>query len=421
MMGRNATAGHVEIRENSLRISFQWQGTTCRETVKLNGAVVAPTAANVKFATRLAATVQAEIKAGVFSYGKHFPDSPRATAEKVQTFGELAAHWFASKGQLEAATQDQYRNAIAVWETILGKDTGVPTLTYQYLASKIGAKEWASGKSANNYLIVLRGIMGFEFNGAKAALNPMVGIKNLKHTPKPADPLTASERDAILDDMRKHYDVRVWAYFAWAFSTGMRPEEIIALRWSSIDFRSETARVERVRTFKGSERDGAKTSDSERDVDLVPLALDALTAMKPYTFMKGTDADIFEHPVLGKPWHDERSQRDTYWVPTLRRLGIRQRRAYATRHTYATVALMGGVNPAYVARQMGHSDTKMFFGTYTKWIDGADNGIQKAAMAKAMHRDISLQSPSDLQKPSSSLENLGRRDWTRTNKAGSGG
>ena len=38
-----------------------------------------------------------------------------------------------------------------------------------------------------------------------------------------------------------------------------------------------------------------------------------------------------------------RGQRDTYWKPSLRRCGIRQRRAYCTRHTYATVALMGGV------------------------------------------------------------------------------
>lgn len=393
-MGRKATAGHVEVRENSLRISFQWQGVTCRETVKLNGAVVAPTAANIKYAARLAATVQTEIKAGIFEYGRHFPDSLRAEKSTTLTFGKLADDWFASKGQLEAATKAQYRCAVGVWNEILGENKSLALITYQFLATKIGAKKWASGKSANNYLTVLRGIMAFEFNGATAALNPMAGIQNLKHTPKPADPLTSAERDAVLDDMRKHYDVRVWAYFAWAFATGMRPEEIIALRWSSIDFRSEIARVERVRTFRGSERDGAKTKDGERDVDLPPLALEALTAMKPFTFMKaGVDGDVFEHPVLCKPWHDEGSQRDTYWVPTLRRLGIRQRRAYCTRHTYATVALMAGVNPAYVSKQMGHRDTKMFFGTYTKWIDGADNGVQKAAMARAMSRDISLQSP----------------------------
>jgi len=35
--------------------------------------------------------------------------------------------------------------------------------------------------------------------------------------------------------------------------------------------------------------------------------------------------------------------------------GIRYRPAYNTRHTYATVCLMNGLNPVYVASQLGHS------------------------------------------------------------------
>jgi integrase len=62
---------------------------------------------------------------------------------------------------------------------------------------------------------------------------------------------------------------------------------------------------------------------------------------------------------------------------------IRQRRAYATRHTFATVALMGGVRPAYVAEQMGHTSTRMFFEVYARWINGADKGLQRSMMAQA--------------------------------------
>ena len=78
-----------------------------------------------------------------------------------------------------------------------------------------------------------------------------------------------------------------------------------------------------------------------------------------------------------------RSQRDTHWKPSPRRCGIRQRRAYSTRHTYATTALMGGVRPGYVAAQMGHSSTRMFFETYARWMQDADNGVQRQAMADA--------------------------------------
>ena len=91
--------------------------------------------------------------------------------------------------------------------------------------------------------------------------------------------------------------------------------------------------------------------------------------------------------MTGRPWHDERSQRDTFWRPALRVCGIRWRRAYQTRHTYATNALAAGVNPTYIARQMGHKNAKMLFTVYAKWIDGADRGREKAKLEAALRNE----------------------------------
>ena len=54
-----------------------------------------------------------------------------------------------------------------------------------------------------------------------------------------------------------------------------------------------------------------------------------------------------------------------------RRLGLRIRDAYQTRHTYATLALMAGVNRACIARQLEQANAAMLFKNYSKWIDGA--------------------------------------------------
>jgi integrase len=252
-------------------------------------------------------------------------------------------------------------------------------ITHTQIAEIVGSHPWASAKLLNNYLIPLRGVFALLYKGRDALDSPMVGIQNAKVVKKEPDPLSAEERDLILSDMRAHYDVRVWAYFAWAFFTGMRPEEIIALRWSDVDFRSGSCRVQRVRTFKGTEREGSKTH-STREVLLTPQAMEALTAMRPYTQMKA--GDIFEHPALGAPWHDDRAQRDTFWKPTLARLGIRARRPYTTRHTCASVALMAGVNPAFMSQQLGHS-TRMFLDIYARWINGKRDLDQMALLAKA--------------------------------------
>lgn len=374
-MGRGRKGSGVETREASIRISFTWRAERCRENLDLK-----PTPANLKHAARLVAEINREIALGTFVYGKHFPDSPRAAKRPAPTFGNLAKAWLKTCSHLAPATLDQYTNAVAVWERILGKDTLVSDLTYQVLAAKIGGERWASPKSHNNYLIPLRGIFEFEYHGPRAMQNPMLGIENRKQVKKLPDPLKPAERDLILADMRKHYHIGVWAYFAFAFYTGMRPEELIALRWQDIDWELRTARVCRVRTFRGSERDGSKTH-AERDVDLVSEAIEALIAMKPLTFMK--KGYIFENQVTGLPWHDERSQRDHYWNPTLLRLGIRGRRCYATRHTYATAALLANVPPGYIASQMGHVDPRITMEKYARWIPGADGGNARRLLEEA--------------------------------------
>lgn len=377
----------VEVRPRCIRLKFTLNGETIRERLTLNGVSVEPTPANLKYANRVAADIRKRIAQGTFDFAEFFPDSPRAKEKAPDSFGTLADLWLQSKGQLQHATLDQYTNAVALWKRMLGERTPINKLTYQVLSAKIGGHPWASPKSANNYLIALRGIFAFEYSGRRAADNPMVGIENLTVVKKLPDPLTAEERDRILTGMAEKYDKRVVAYFTFAFYTGMRPEEIIALRWGDVDFAHKTVRVQRVRTFRGTERDGSKTH-AERDVDLVQNALDALAVMKPYTFLKkdaeGNPADIFENPVTGRAWHDERSQRDHYWTPTLKRLGIRHRRAYNARHTFATTALMAGVNPAYIARQLGHASTKMLFEKYARWIDGADKGLERAALEAAL-------------------------------------
>jgi integrase len=388
----------IEARKSSIRLHFVFEGKPVSERLTINRKSVLPTPAHMKFAMQVATHLRKRIAQGTFDYAEFFPDSPRAQIKAPNSFGPLADLWLESKGQLEAATKDQYMNAVAFWKRLLGEQTPIDKLTFQVLSAKIGKQPWASGKSANNYLIALRGIFAFEYSGRRTADNPMAGIKNLAVVKKLPDPLTADERDRILADMTNRYDERVVAYFIFAFFTGMRPEEMIALKWCDIDFTAKVARVRRVRTFRGSERDGSKTH-AERDVDLVSKAMAALATMKKYTFLKRTEAgepvDVFENPVTCQPWHDERSQRDHYWTPTLKRLGIRHRRAYNTRHTYATTALMAGVKPPYIANQLGHANTKMLFEKYARWIEAADKGQERHALEAAMGQNSSQILPAD--------------------------
>ena len=390
-MGRAGNGG-VELRANSIRVHFTFAGQSRKETLKREGKPLAPTPANEKFARRLVATINEKVRHGVFDYAEFFPDSKTALAlrkpDKTPTLKELGATWLQTKGhELKPSTLQQYGSAVRCWCTLLGEDTLVTNLTAKVIKAKIGSHPWPSAKTFNNYLIVLRGMLELEFEGGKT---PVDGVKNMRWQKKPPDPLSIEERDKILERLRKQYDIRVYAYFLFMFYSGMRPEEAIALRWGDVDFNSRQVLVQRVRTFMGSEWEETKTF-RERLVDLVPQAMAALQVMKPFTMMKrdeetGEPADIFENPNTGRAWHDERSQRDHFWKPTLRALGIRERRAYCTRHTYCTVALMGGVKPGYIAVQAGHS-LKMLLEVYARWIPANDAGAERRAMEAAQaHR-----------------------------------
>lgn len=75
--------------------------------------------------------------------------------------------------------------------------------------------------------------------------------------------------------------------------------------------------------------------------------------------------------------------RRSFWTPILKRLGIRYRRPYNMRHSYATAMLMAGMTPAFCAKQLGHS-IEMFLTTYAKWMDGEQNALEMARLESTL-------------------------------------
>ncbi|WP_230580447.1 tyrosine-type recombinase/integrase [Xenorhabdus bovienii] len=48
----------------------------------------------------------------------------------------------------------------------------------------------------------------------------------------------------------------------------------------------------------------------------------------------------------------------------MKRSGVRHRKAYQTRHTYAYWMLSAGANPSFIATQMGHVSSQMVHNVY---------------------------------------------------------
>lgn len=367
-MGRRAT-GTVEPLKTRIRLKFTWLGIRRLETLDL-----APTPANLKAADRLLSRVQHAIEAGSYRRADFFGADPTPEPE---LFSTVADAWLATKTGAKS-TLLPYRRCKDRWKAAL-PDKPVDQIRHSDIAKVV--KDWAdaglSGKTINNNLIVIRGIFELAEADGLVARDPTAKIEQQKHQAPLPDPFDRDEMEAILAHMAQHYAPPVANYFETLFTTGLRPSEAIAVRWGSLDTGRRALRIDKASVLW--EEKGTKTH-TVRDVDLTDRALAAIGRQKPFTFMRGVETPIFSNPNTGRAWGDEQRQRRAYFQPTLRALGIRQRDAYNTRHTYATLALMGGVNPAYIARQLGHSTTAMLFRVYSKWIDGADKGAEAAKL-----------------------------------------
>jgi len=129
-------------------------------------------------------------------------------------------------------------------------------------------------------------------------------------------------------------------------------------------------------------------------VQLNSRAMDVIKAMKAYTFMLKAGGWVFVDPRTKERYTDDEPPREMYWRPAMRRLKLRYRSPYETRHTYATIMLMSGVTPAFAAKQLGHS-VEMFLRIYSKWIDGGQNAVEMGKVEALLKPNSSQELPQD--------------------------
>lgn len=380
-MGRKGDS--VEIRGDTMRISFYYEGARCRPMLKVGDEPMRPNKANLAYAKKLAIEVKAKIATGEFVMAEYFPEAgeagPTTVAKGLDT-------WLAAQ-RVEASTKAGYDAAANFWKQASYHDTDqqlpmgpVPLrqLKLSHILTALARRPELSGKTINNYVSVLRGALALAAHDKIIQANPADQVPSSKWQKEPPDPFTAEERDTIIAAVAARYPGQVANMVRFWMWSGLRTSELIGLRWANVDLAGGLVRVREAVVRQA--RKGTKTSVI-RDVRLPSPALAALTAQKAHTFLKGEE--VFQDPRTGDPWPKEQPFRRVFWTPLLKALGIRYRRPYQCRHTYATTLLMAGRTPAWCAKQLGHS-VEVFLRTYSKWIEGDADDREMAALEIAI-------------------------------------
>jgi integrase len=389
-MGRKGSG--VEVRDNSIRVQFTLDGEVLRRTLNVEGKPLPPTAANLRYAHRLAAEIRDRIRFGTFSLSEYFP----ADGDVAQplTVGAQLDDWLAAQ-RLEASTSAGYSSAIRFWKAavcdrrgaLLG-DRPVRMLRHSDVLTALASRPALTGKTVNNYVSVLRKAMELAVSDKTITSNPVSAVSRAKHQKPLPDPFSREEAEAILADMAANYPPPIVNYVEFKFFTGLRTSESFGLHWRDVDLAGKHLLVHRA-IVRGVEKLNTKTNTA-RQVILNSRALAAIQRQRAHTQTR--NAHVWLDPRYDEPWYEERAFRRSYWEPTLRRLGMRYRPPYNTRHTYATMMLMAGMTPAFCAKQLGHS-VEMFLRTYTKWIDGGQNAREMKRVEEALRADLSLVYP----------------------------
>ena len=365
----------VEFVGQSVRIRFTWNGQRRCETLPYP-----QTPKGIKAAADLRANVASLIKHGVLDdqrYTELFPNSTYATYSATPRFGEYAQEWLNSREVVEG-TRKNYRTSLNLyWMPYLAL-LPIDSINSVMLRKIVGNTEWKTPGVRRSAIQRLGMVFGTAVKDGLINRNPVESIELPAKTKKPIDPFTVGEADAIIDHLYKTliHSMRIYAaYFEFAFYTGMRPSEMAALRWDEVDKEKRLVNVCRiVADYKIEER--TKTRNT-RQVMLNSRALHAIEEAErvakqrtQQSRRKQAESPFVFPPTKNFEFIQQASVTDKHFQAALTDLKLRTRRQYNCRHTYATMCLMAGMNPAFIATQLGHS-VQMLLSTYARWINSS--------------------------------------------------
>lgn len=379
--------GSINSRQGKLYLDFRYRGIRCREQTDLSDSKT-----NRRKLTKLLSQITADIRLGCFVYSEYFPGSKRASLfvdedrlstnrrtgfsekytlannelQSISTiyFVDFAKEWYEEN---EVRWKDSYKESMRIYIDVyllpkfgpvcVDKITRPDILKYraELVKKKVKGKE-LSADYINHIMTPLRMILS-EAAARFGFKTPFENIKQLRVNKRDVNPFSLREVNDFLSVVRGDYK----HYFTVRFFTGMRSSEIDGLKWKYIDFERKKILIRE--TFVFGQMDTPKTQGSNREIDMSSVVENALKAQ---FFITGKGTYVFCNK-LGNPL-DKKNVLARIWKPALKKLGMAYRRPYETRHTAATLWLAAGESPEWIAKQMGHTTTKMLFETYSRYV-----------------------------------------------------
>lgn len=306
-------------------------------------------------------------------------------APKAGTVGEWFAAWLkevrATKQPTTAATYE------AIWEKhgnpLIGKRRlsrfGATDVAWLY--SRLSEREVGGAAIAKLHVILHRGFEVARQRRAFIGENPVGLVEPPRHAAKERQALTVGQVQKLLKASRGD---RFEAVIVLAVALGLRRGEILALRWSDVDFKDRTIQIRRTLQevsgrFTLSE---GKTTTARRKLTLGQLALDALRQRKADADQEGHKSPYVFTTYEGT-FVSASALRQRHFKPLLKTAKLPDIPFHGLRHTFATTMLGQGVAVKVAAEALGHANPAITARLY-QHVTGDLQGMAIAAVDSAL-------------------------------------
>ena len=174
----------------------------------------------------------------------------------------------------------------------------------------------------------------------------------------------------------------VYLIASLALATGMRRNEILALRWRDVDLDAGRLVVEQAleqTTALGIRVKAPKTRSGRRTISIPPHMVSELRAHRKaqaeQRLASGLGKAPDGSPVLAR--HDGSYESPTAitqkWIWSVRAVGMPDVTLHSLRHTHASMLIASGMDILTISRRLGHSSPTITLGVYGHLIHGTDD------------------------------------------------
>lgn len=305
-------------------------------------------------------------------------------SKQIKSGGDIPFEVFANlwleykKSNVAPKTWDGYSSDVNSHMIPFFGDTAIKDITVKtvnmfitYLETKGLAK-----KTISSIKTSLHGLLAYAMAEDRISKNPVDCCRRIQATemttskrraiPKEVRDKIFAEAKALEDQEREYGHLYGRSFFlnvflSIAYRTGMRPGEILALRWENIDLENGIIHVkEAMSETKDIMGDGkykpiigkTKTKNSVRDLAINDTLVAQLRELprNPKTdfVIFSRNNTVIRESSISIPWRkilDKLDLKGEYVI-------------YEFRHTHASMAALSGIAPAALKDEMGHSDSR---------------------------------------------------------------